>query len=236
MSRLELFKPLKMLKDKSNPIIFDELGLPYPIIWQKNKGLRPFVIFYDEKNDTYWYIKSRDALRRNQENYKTEKYKNEKYKITYKGEILIKESNIGLFEKESYVDCSQIFKIDANLLESLVDKENVLYKTTLVLDETLQKIILNKINKFVNEEPPYLSIIEVYKIGNELKANSLYLCPEKFAFLEKLSDKSDWDDSVDKALSNAESLQYGEEYYIAIDFKKKFQEKCFPNQSSKMKM
>jgi len=228
MKRLELFKPLKILKDSLNPVLFNEAAIAYPDNSSGfSKGLRPFVIFYDEKNDTYWYIKSRDAIATNK------KYK---YKYKFKGEILIKEANTGLFEKESYVDCSQIFKIEANLLESLVDKEADLYEKTRVLNENQQKIILNKINKFVNEEPPYLSIIEVYKVGDKLKANSLYLCPKKFKDLEKKSEDDDWDDWVCKLLYNAESLQYGEEYHNAIDFKKKFQEKCFPTQSSKMKM
>ena len=54
---LQLWKPLLMLKDKNNLVIFDEIGLKIP----ENKGFRPFVIFYDDKEDCYYYLRSRGA-------------------------------------------------------------------------------------------------------------------------------------------------------------------------------
>jgi len=64
-----------------------------------------------------------------------------------------------------------------------------------------------------------LSILEVYKIGDKLKGVLLYLCPEKFEYLEKLSEKEDW---ACKLLYNAESEEYVDEYLTAIEFKKNF--------------
>jgi hypothetical protein len=174
-----------MLKDKLNPVLFNEIGIKYATKWGQEKGFRPFIIFYDNKNDTYWYIKARGALNKNT------KYNKSEYKKIEKAEILIKEADEGLFKKESYIDCSQIFQIDADLLESLVDKESKLYSETSILNKDQQNLILNKINDCVNEEPPYLSILEVYKMGDELKGVSIYLCPEKHEYLEKLSDAPD---------------------------------------------
>jgi len=230
MNRLELFKPLMMLKDKMNPVLFDEIGIPYTNKWGKEKGFRPFVIFYDNKNDVYWYIKARDALNRDL------KYNKNKYKTEEKGEILIKEADEGLFKKESYIDCSQIFQIDAELLESIVDKERILYKQTSILSKDDQDIILNKINECFNEKPPYLSIIEVYKMGDELKANSLYLCQEKYENLTDLSESQKWTSLMCDLLYKAKTDEYDDKWIEANDFKKKFQEKYFPSQSLKMKM
>ncbi len=44
-------------------------------------------------------------------------------------------NDIGLLKKESYIDCSQIFKIDADLLESLFDKETKVYNETSILNK-----------------------------------------------------------------------------------------------------
>lgn len=56
---LELFKTLEILGDSDNPALFSELAERISENYGIDKGLRPFVIFYDNKN--YWYLKSRDA-------------------------------------------------------------------------------------------------------------------------------------------------------------------------------
>ena len=221
MSKLELFKPFMELNNKSNPIIFNELGFDLEFKG-KTKGIRPIIIFYDKKNDNYWYIKSRDALNKKNTN-----------KKKFKGEILIEKSNIGLFKKDSYIDCSQIFKIDAYLLESLVNKNHKMHNQTSVLEKNQQELILNKINNYLNQEPPYLSIVEVYKEKDKIKGSSLYLCPEKYNFLEESQKESiEYKNRLYEAKSNKDSDKYLE----AIEFKENFQEEYFPSQFSKMKM
>ena len=221
MSKLELFKPFMKLNNKFNPIIFNELGLALEFEGEP-KGIRPIIIFYDKKNDNYWYIKSRDVN------------KNNKYKDKFKGEILIEKSDRGLFIKDSYIDCSQIFKIDTDLLESLVNKNHEIHDETSILEKNQQELILNEINNCLNEKPPYLSIVEVYKEKDKIKGSSLYLCPEKYKNLEEKSQKesTEYKNRLYEAKSNKDSDKYLE----AIEFKENFQEEYFPSQFSKMKM
>ncbi len=222
MNKLELFKPFMKLNNKSNPIIFDELG--FRLERNRNpKGVRPFIIFYDKKNDNYWYVKSRGVANKNGSDNKQKK-----------GEILIGKNNIGLFEKNSYIDCSQIFKIDAYLLESLVDKNHETHNKTCILEKNEQELILNEINNCLNQEPPYLSIVEVYKEKDEIKGSSLYLCSEKYKVLEKESKKETLE--YKNRLYDAESNKDSDKYLEAIEFKINFQEEYFPNQISKIKM
>ena len=70
---LELWKPLLVLKDKNNPVLFNEIGFKYN---NPNKNLRPFVIFYDDNDDCYYYLKARDAIDNNPNSPKYGKYKN----------------------------------------------------------------------------------------------------------------------------------------------------------------
>ena len=77
----------------------------------------PFVIFYDDYEDCYYFLKARGATYFNYENKKIET------KVKYDGEILVYEStNEGLFKKPSYVDCSQIavFLFDYNNLNIIL--------------------------------------------------------------------------------------------------------------------
>ncbi len=225
MNKLELFKPIMYLKDIKNPIIFDELGLKYK---EKYKDMRPIIIFYDEINKDYWYIKSRST-----------KNKNGKHRPEYKGEIIVGKSNEGLFKNESYVDCSQIFKINADLLESLIDKNHNLYNETSVLNKNEQEIILNKINYYLNQQPPYLSIVEVDKKGHKIEGNSLYLCPEKWEKIEEECTMKEEDEKLRNKkiniLMESKLDEYSDKYSKTMDFKKAFQEKYFPIESLELK-
>ncbi len=77
-----------------------------------SKSYRHFVIFYDDKENCYYYLKCRTKTN----------FNNNLEGI----EVLVPKSNAtepeaGLLFNDSYVDCTQIFKISDNLLESLVD-------------------------------------------------------------------------------------------------------------------
>lgn len=168
-----LWKPLKTLIGKDNPVLFDEIGNKIINIYGVEKGIRPFVIFYDDETRKYWYVKARDA-----EN-----------KTIQKGEILIKkQKDGGLFEKDSLVDCSQIFVMDKDELEHLIDFDADIFLNT-------EKLTVRNINKIKKEilncifdVPPYLSIMNVYiNKFNRTEGNSLYLNKEKF---DELYDKS----------------------------------------------
>lgn len=168
---LELWKPLLLLKNKNNPVLFNEIGFKYD---NPNKNLRPFIIFYDDSEKCYYYLKARDAIITNQNHPKYGQYKKK-----FKGELLIKPSLNGLLTKDSYVDCSQIFKMQIQELESLIDKDSFIFKQTTQLSDFYIKEIKDMIKFCVMQIPPYLSIIEV-KINenNGTYAKSLYLCDE----------------------------------------------------------
>ena len=177
---LELWKPLLVLKDKNNPVIFDELGFKYSeFINETDKtnfkkiisNNHPFIIFYDDKQDCYYYLKARGAY----------KFGTKQLRTKMKSEVLVNESAYdGLFSKDSYVDCSQIFKCNRELLESLVDIDNELYKNTHILGKYDITNILDTLKDNIFAIPPYLSIIEV-KIDDKgnTYGESLYLCEEK---------------------------------------------------------
>ena len=227
MSRLELFKSLILSKNELlNPALFFETGIPYRESSSHcsdrfnasitNKQDRIFIIFYDEKNHTYWYIKSRNN------------YSDGEFKELEKGEILIEES-IDLSEKALYIDSSTIFRIDADLLESLVDKNLDENNENYVLNKDQQKLILNKMNTFFSQEVPYLSIVEVYKMGDRLKAISLYLCQEKYEYWYEISQEYDeWNDIL--MLAKIPSWEFCIENFIKLVFRTKFQKKYFPEE------
>ena len=223
MTKLELFKPLIISKNKLlNPSLFDAVGISYRhysgwYLHLLNLEFRIFIIFYDEQNNTYWYIKSKYIEK-------------DEIKKKEKGEILIEEFNIDLsIKKLSYINCSEILRIDADLLESLVDKYSDLDNRTPILNKEKKQLILDKINDSFKEDPSYLSIIEVYKMGDKLKGRGLYICPEKYKQLCDWANLCDWNNWHKIQLFNAESIDdnsYG--YYKAFNFMKKFQKEYFP--------
>ena len=223
---LELWKPLLVLKDKNNPVIFDDLGFKY----ERDKSLRPFIIFYDDKQDCYYYLKARNA------EYQDFKTKQTKLKKQFKGEIFVSQSDFGLLSKDSYVDCSQIFKCNRELLESLIDVEDELFKITNELFDFDKSEIKDKIKECIFEIPPYLSIIEV-KMDNQgnTYGESLYLCDEKldyyneeldfyveiasnFKLKQFLSNKSNYSSWSNNRFNNG------------IEFCKMFLNEYFPNE------
>ena len=217
---LELWKPLKTLNDRNNPVIFNELGQGY----FGDKSLRPFIIFYDDKEDCYYYIKARTL---------------KQFSKIQKGEIIIKQtiSSEGLFTNDSLVDCSQIFKCERQLLESLIDTNDKLYKSTFILPDNDIKRILESINENIMEIPPYLSIVEV-KLDNKdnTYGESLYLCDEKYLDVEQkiYDDIYNGDDIHDltdlKSNINDKYSFQRNRYNTGINFCKMFLNEYFPNE------
>ncbi len=233
MSRLELFKSLMISKDELlNPALFHETGIPYrndsgdwgchykeSVSWA-NKKRRIFVIFYDQKKDTYWYIKSRDVPA-DPSSYH--------FKLK-KGEILIEDSR-GLLKNSLYVDSSAIFIIDADLLESLVDKNLDENNENYVLNKDQQELILNKMNGFFNQKTPYLSIVKIYKMGIKLSGLVMYLCPEKWEYWDKKFGEQNWENTEWRILFQAElDSECDHEYFKTFVLRTKFQRKYFPNE------
>lgn len=180
---IQLFRPLKMLTGK--PIIFNEFC---HYLDPEHKSYRPFIIFYDDKQDCYYYLKARDA-RKSDGSLKTIYNMDSPY---FRGEVFIKGTNekYSLLEKDSLIDCSQIFKIDRDYLEMIVDTNHITYKKTNQLkDQDINKI-LEGVATCMLQVPPYLSIIEVSPAEKCFPvADSLYLCPEKLTDTNYLYDR-----------------------------------------------
>lgn len=170
---LKLWKPLQIIRTKKGPIVFDEIGRKYK---HNDKEFRPFVIFYDSVFQKYWYVKSRDAV---YENKKTGEQEN---KFRFPEEYYVSHSvDGGLFNKDSLVDCSQIFVMDKDELESLIDFNSKEFEDTPILLNFCIFDILDKIYKCIDNVPPNISILEVCidKKTNQTKGNNLYLSETK---------------------------------------------------------
>lgn len=220
---LQLWKPLKTLNDRHNPVIFNELGQGY----FGNKSLKPFLIFYDNNEDCYYYAKARTL---------------KQFSKIQKGEIIIRQtiSSEGLFTNDSLVDCSQIFKCDRQLLESLIDINDKLYNSTFILPDNDIKRILESIIENIMEVPPYLSIVEL-KIDDKgnTYGESLYLCDEKYLEVEQkiyediyngddIHDLTDFKSNIKDKYSFQKSR-----YYVGINFCKMFLNEYFPKELNK---
>lgn len=180
---IKLWTPLEVLREEKKSIIFDEACNRYnPEI----KSFRPFVIFYNEKENSYYYLRARRAYGKDKNTKKPYLKRKNSEEVTIKP---IKGSKI--LYKDSYVDCSQIFKMDKESLESILDpicfeKQN----QQTIANEDIQKI-KNKLKECIMQVPPNLSIIEVSldKQTNQTKAKSLYLCNDK---VDWLIDENDY--------------------------------------------
>ena len=229
---LELWKPLKLKENANNfnPVIFDELGGIIP----NNKGLRPFVIFYDDKEDCYYYLRARDAYIRDKRTKELIRKKNYKYEVE-----VHTHSESKLFSKDSLIDCSQIFKCDCELLESLVDLESEYYTQTKKLDQYYIEELKNNLKAAIMEIPPYLSIIEV-KVDDQgnTYGESLYLCEEKLdLYIEKdnigvIDFYYDYNDlDINNLISTKSNNAYtNNRFNNGINFCKIFLNEYFPNE------
>ena len=145
----------------------------------------------------------------------------------------------GYLKKRIYVDCSQIFKCDRELLESLVDLDNDLYKQTKKMRDIEIEDIKNLLFDAVMDVPPNLSIVEV-KIdenGNTY-GESLYLCQqkidEKFNFANFLG--VDFKEEYEQKLLDLKSTKSDirarvkNRYNNGVEFCKMFLNEYFPNE------
>ncbi len=178
---LQVWKPIIIVNGKA--IIFNEFCYYRD---PEYKYLTPLIIHYDEQEDCYYYLKAREAISSNDSLKRI-------YNIgsaTFKGEVYIKGTHINntLLEKDSLIDCSQIFKIEASYLESLVDTNHILNQTSNILAQEHINKIIDGLKWCIMQKPLYLSIIEVFKGKNDLpEAESLYLCDKKWAHANELS-------------------------------------------------
>lgn len=224
---IELWKPIMNLVDINKPIIFNDLGQKIEDD-KTDKGIIPFVIFYDDETKKYWYARSRSAVK--------ETKKGIIIKKQLKSEIYVKHvKNGGLFTIDSYVDCSKIYVMDKDELESLIDFESGLYKKIEKLDAYYIQKIKDEIKSCVFGKPPYLSIINVYIEDDKTKAKSLYLCDEKLNRIERLADEGiieldyELENNLFKFDSNKSKYSYHQNRFDnGMEFCLKFLDEYFP--------
>lgn len=219
---LQLWKPYQFLKDSSKPLIFNEIEQYYDPM---SKSYRPFVIFYDDKNDCYYYLKCRTKTN----------FNNKLEGI----EVLVPKSNAtepeaGLLFNDSYVDCTQIFKINGPLLESLVDMKHVGNFYSQEIADVDKKAILDTMFSNIMQVPPNLSIIEVSNKNNFLSAESLYLSPKKCEEVKRKLEQDIYpaeyakDIEYFKSEKNDKDIQSNNRYNAGIKFCETFLNEYFP--------
>lgn len=227
---LELWKPIKVKKENSSniegPVIFDPLGYQY------RNAFRPFVIFYDDQEDCYWYLKAKGLYIYKDGEEKRRKI--HKYVINNKEietEIpVLPDPESALFSKASLVDCSQIFKCDRRLLETLVENDETL-RNTKYLSKAYQADILEKMRDLIMEVPPLISILEI-KVSerNKTYAESLYLHEEIFYDNNEDYDGQQLENFNDFDSSKDGNFYHKERYQNGIQFCEMFLKEYFPEE------
>lgn len=173
-TKFEPFMPIKS-------ITFDTLG-------QDIKS-HPVIVIHDMDGLELFYIKSRTA-----------REKNGKLKKAKEGEILIKKSNNpnALFKNDSYLDCSQLFRIQELDYDNLIyNNKNLQFTDTTQLSYEDVLRIFEKIEKLTAKVPPHIALSDVKydKNTNAIKSDLLYASDshldkdlENFLNNNKLSD------------------------------------------------
>ncbi|MHA0297324.1 Mbov_0400 family ICE element protein [Mesomycoplasma ovipneumoniae] len=175
-SKLAKFIPFKLKRT----LVFDSLG--------QRIDSRPVIIFHDNEDNYYYYIKARDA-----------RLTDWRLKKRMDGEVLISKSNKSntLFTKDFYLDYSQIFYIHGSQLEELTKK----YPETEILDSKeldLYQVekIFNKIHDCVTSESPFIVISKVSydsktrKTKSEVEYASDWHLNHHYYYATKKTDKT----------------------------------------------
>ncbi|WP_025755710.1 Mbov_0400 family ICE element protein [Mycoplasmopsis cricetuli] len=162
--KIDKMKPF-FTNDKNNSIIFDrfENQIPYS----------PIILFYDDYEEMYYYIKYRSAIDRK-----------ENLKEPINNEVFVSKSKKGLLTKDSYVDTSQIFRIPAKDLDDLLDKKDRLYLETEFLNKKDIVNIYESLLDNLKQEPPKVTVstvwIEEEKINSYVEYSHEELLDEEF--------------------------------------------------------
>ncbi len=191
--QLPEWKPIVSFSNKDNPILFSELGEAYDDeeedVYTGLKGLitkqHIIIIFFENESMSYYYLRVRNVerLSKDANGRITRKTRN-----TYQGEVWIKETTDGgLYDYDSLVDCSNIYKCKKELLESLIDTNSQYFKDTDELIEFDINNILTRLKENIMQKPPYLSIIETkLDKNNKTYGDSLFLSQTKIYELDAI--------------------------------------------------
>ncbi|WP_025755711.1 Mbov_0400 family ICE element protein [Mycoplasmopsis cricetuli] len=157
--KLPKFKPIYTNPDKS-------------VVFQRNLDQlqhKPIIIFHDDFNDKYYYIKARSA-------YDGNGFK----KKPYQGEIFVPTANKGLLTKDSYVYTTQIFSIKRIDLEKIVNKDSHTFLTTRNFSKNQIREISQSLMNNLRKDMPFVSWIEVKLDDNNKPISTLKYCHESY--------------------------------------------------------
>lgn len=171
IKEFKFIRELKKINNEEFGIYFDTFGMYLPRNkYNKNKSIRPFIIFYS--NGYYYYLICRSAKNHLGQN-----------RVKFDSEVLIngsKNSNV-VPEYDSYIRTNQIFRISTNDLNQIVDFNSPKFINTKSLLESnnshhqlVVKRIKERVLTYLSEVPPQIALTEVNLENNELKAKPLY--------------------------------------------------------------
>ncbi|WP_434336647.1 Mbov_0400 family ICE element protein [Mesomycoplasma conjunctivae] len=150
------FKPFMPIKS----ITYDTLG--------RNINSHPVIIIHDMDGYELFYVKSRTAIK-----------KNGQLKKPTEGEILIRKTNNpdALFQNDSYLDCSQLFRIHQLDYDALIrNNKNLKFTNTTQLSYEDVLRIFEKIDELIEKIPPYIALSDVSydRNTNKIQSDLLY--------------------------------------------------------------
>ncbi len=214
--QLPEWKPIILLNN--NPVLFDALERKYSEEYGKRKGYLPIIFYFDKQEGYYYYLRSRNIDNQNIINKLTLRRKH-KYEV-----YVPSNSNIinDSFTKETYIDCSEIYKIKKEDFESLVNLQTHNTNNAKLIESQYREKVINKIKSYILSHPPKLSILEVYLDKNITKAKSLYCCDNIInQEFKKDNDCNDDPDYFDNKFNSKKSItdSYSNQRYLeAIKF------------------
>ncbi|CAT05058.1 Uncharacterised protein [Mesomycoplasma conjunctivae] len=191
------FKPFMPIKS----ITFDTLG--------QDIDSHPVIIIHNMDGLELFYIKSRTAIDENGQ-----------LKKPTEGEILIKKSKNrnALFKNDSYLDCSQLFRIQELDYDDLIHNNKKLQftKTTQLSYEDVLRIF-EKIGQLIEKIPPYIALSDVSydRNTNKIQSDLLYASDKhlnedlRFLFKTKKLSSSEiqtWTNYVEN-IKNSKNLE-----------------------------
>lgn len=188
--RLDKMKPMRTIyaDNNQNSVVYDRL--------ENKLEARPLIVFHDDEvSDKYFCLKFRAA-----------KDSLGQFKKKYPGEIFVGKSDAtySLLTKDSYVDTTQIYRIDSAILDNLKDQK--VYLHTKFLDKDTIKQVYENLLENILEEPPLISICDVNGDQNSWKPEMIYSNKDLLDLetSKKIRDKKASDDEIEKFKKNLE--------------------------------
>ncbi|MGZ9755512.1 Mbov_0400 family ICE element protein [Mycoplasma sp. 246B] len=176
---------MKLILPKK-PITFDR--------FEEDYGIHPVIFFYSDLTGSFYYLKSRSAYNKKQIQRKPYEY-----------EVLIKKLGNGLLYNDSYIDTTQIYKLNIAKedLYKVFEKDSVLFLDTEYFNIDDIDEIYSQLYRNLKNNPPFVSISQIYFYDEEVKSRTLY-SHQNFLDMELNTYKSKSNISVEQIIQKQE--------------------------------